>query len=134
MSNTTISTELQAQFLRLYEMALSDGDFSPLERKMLYQFAEDRNISNDELDRILLSSTGNLDIPNSVEQKLDYLIDFAKMSWADGNVSEDERATLKKFCRKFGFLEENVEELSEYLINSVEQGKTKFDIIKELNS
>lgn len=134
MNETKITTELQAQFLRLYQMAMTDGDFSPLEWKMLYEFAEERNISKEELDKILLSTTGNLEVPESIEQKLEYLFDFARMIWADHFVSDDERVTLKKFCRKFGFLEENIEELSEYLIESVKEGKTKSDIIKELNS
>ena len=134
MNETKITTELQAQFLRLYQMAMTDGDFSPLEWKMLYEFAEERNISKEELDKILLFTTGNLQVPESIEQKLEYLFDFARMIWADQFVSDDERVTLKKFCRKFGFLEENIEELSEYLIESVKEGKSKFDIIKELNS
>jgi uncharacterized tellurite resistance protein B-like protein len=134
MNETKITTELQAQFLRLYQIAMTDGDFSPLEWKMLYEFAEGRNISKAELDKILLSTTGSLQVPESIEQKLEYLFDFARMIWADHFVSDDERVTLKKFCRKFGFLEENIEELSEYLIESVKEGKTKFDIIKELNS
>lgn len=136
MNETKITTELQAQFLRLYQMAMTDGDFSPLEWKMLYEFAEERNISKEELDKILLSTTGNLQIPEAIEQKLEYLFDFAKMAWADGFVSDDEKVTLKKFCRKFGFLDENIEELSEYLILAAKpnSGKTKADIIKELNS
>jgi len=133
MENNKISIELQAQFLRLYQMAMTDGDFSPLEWKMLYEFGEERNISKKELDKILLSTSGNLQVPESIEQKLEYLFDFARMIWADGHVSEDERVTMKKFCRKFGFLEENIEELSEYLIQCAIERKSKFDILKELN-
>ncbi len=134
MSEIKITAELQAQFLRLYQMAMTDDDFSPLEWKMLYEFAEERNISSDELDKVLLSTTGHLVVPESIDQKLEYLFVFASMIWADGFVSDDERVTLKKFCRKFGFLEENIDELSDYFIASVKEGKTKFDIIKELNS
>ncbi|HZK08585.1 MAG TPA: hypothetical protein VFC92_10340 [Bacteroidales bacterium] len=134
MSEIQITAELQAQFLRLYQMAMTDDDFSPLEWKMLYEFAEERNISSDELDKVLLSTTGHLVVPESIDQKLEYLFDFARMIWADGSVSDDERVTLKKFCRKFGFLEENIVELSDYFIASVKEGKTKYDIIKELNS
>lgn len=42
MSKTKITAELQAQFIRLYQMAVTDGNFSPpLEWKMLYEFAEE---------------------------------------------------------------------------------------------
>jgi uncharacterized tellurite resistance protein B-like protein len=134
MENLEISTELKAQFLRLYQMAMTDGDFSPLEWKLLYQFGEERNITKNELDKILLSTTGNLEIPESIEKKIEYLYDFARMIWADNHVSEDEEVTLKKFCKKFGFLDENIDELSLYLIESVKNGKTKFEIINELTT
>lgn len=134
MSENKITAALKAQFLRLYQMAMTDGDFSPLEWKMLYEFAEERNISKEELDKILLSTSGNLQIPEAIEHKIEYLYDLARMIWADRYVSEDERVTLKKFCKKFGFLEENIDELSEYLIMSVKEGKTKLEIIKELTS
>lgn len=134
MNKIKISTALQAQFLRLYQMALTDGDFSPLEWKMLYEFATERNVSKEDLDNILLTTTGNLEVPESVEEKLEYLYDFSRMVWADGFVSDDERTTLEKFCRKFGFLDENIQGLSDYLIKAVQEGKTKAEIIAELNS
>lgn len=134
MENLEITTELKAQFLRLYQMAMTDGDFSPLEWKLLYQFGEERNITKNELDSILLSTTGNLEVPESIEKKIEYLYDFARMIWADNHVSEDEEVTLKKFCKKFGFLDENIDELSFYLIDSVKNGKTKFEIINELTT
>jgi len=134
MENKNISVELKAQFLRLYQMAMTDGDFSPLEWKMLYDFAQERNISKAELDKILLSTSGNLNVPESLEKKIEYLFDFARMIWADEKVTEDERNTLKKFCAKFGFLEENIEALTEYLLTAVKDGATKADIIKEIKN
>ena len=101
---------------------------------MLYQYAEERNVSKDELDKILLSTTGKLSIPENIETKLEYLFDFVRMIWADNIVTTDEEDILKKFCRKFGFLEENIDELAAYLIDAVKSGKTKFEIIKELNN
>lgn len=127
-------TTLQAQFLRLYQLAMTDGDFSPLEWKMLYQFATERNISKDELDKILLSTTGELEVPEKIEEKIEYLFDFSRMIWADGKVTEDELLTLKKFCRKFGFIEENINDLADYLIESVKKGFTLQDILTELNN
>lgn len=134
MEQFNIPTDLKAQFLRLYELALADGNFSPLELKMLYKFGDERNIPKDELDKILLSTTGDLEIPDTVERKIEYLFDFARMAWADGQVSEDERTSMQKFAQKFGFVEKNIEELVDYLIKAVKQGKTKNDVINELNS
>ncbi len=131
---TELSTELKSHFLRLYQMAITDDNFSPLELKMLYQFAEDRNIPTNELDKILLTTTDKLVIPENVEKRIEYLYDLARMIWADGIVTEDEKITLKKYCRKFEFIDENIDELSEYLLDSVEKGLTIKDIINQLNS
>ncbi len=131
---TELSAELKSHFLRLYQMAITDDNFSPLELKMLYQFAEDRNIPTNELDKILLTTTDKLVIPENVEKRIEYLYDLARMIWADGIVTEDEKVTLKKYCRKFEFIDENIDELSEYLLDSVEKGLTIKDIINQLNS
>jgi hypothetical protein len=66
-NNIKISNELKSQFLRLYELALVDSDFSPLERKMLYNFAAERGVEKSELDKILLSPLGKMEIPEDIE-------------------------------------------------------------------
>jgi len=130
---STISTQLKAQFLRLYQIALADDNFSPLEAEMLYNWAEERGIDKGELDEILLSSTGQLEIPKTIEDKIRYLYDFAVMSWADGEISEDERDAMEKFALKFGFEEENVSDLTAYLLDSVKRGVKLSDLLNELN-
>lgn len=133
MEKKEISTELKSHFIRLYRMAVTDGDFSPLEWKMLYQFADERGIPIEELDKILLTPLGKIEIPATVEKRIEYLYDFARMIWADGIVTEDEMITLKKFCLKFEFKDENIEELANYLLDSVKLGKSKQEILNELN-
>lgn len=128
---TEISNELKSQFLRLYQMALTDDNFSPLELKWLYKFAEERNVPKDELDKILLTPNNQLAIPESIEEKIGSLYDLSCMIWADGKVDNEERIALKKYCRKFGFLDENIDKLSQYLIDSVKKGKSKQEVINE---
>ncbi len=135
MRKTTIPTELKSHFLRLYQIALSDGDFGKLEMKMLYEFAEERGIPKEDLDEVLLNphDIHHL-IPESVEQKIEYLCDFASMIWADEVVTIDERSSLEKYIRRFGFLDENIHPLADYLLKATKEGKTKLEIINELNS
>lgn len=134
MSNQTIeiSTELKSHFLRLYQIALSDENFSPLEMKQLYEFAKERNISEEELDQILTGPIGNIIIPKSLNIRIEYLYDLAVMIWADKIITEDEEITLKKYIRKFEFLDENVDALSDYLLESAKQKKSKNLILNEL--
>ncbi len=134
MDNLTITAELKSHFLRLYQLAMVDGDFSPLEWKMLYQFAEERNIEKEELDKILLNPIGEITIPEKVETRIEYLYDFAKLIWVDKKVTVDEENTLKKFCKKFEFLDENIDELTKYLLDSAKNNKTLDEILHELNN
>ncbi len=131
---TEISNELKSHFLRLYQMAITDDNFSALELKMLYNFAEERGVPKEELDKILMTADFQLVIPDTIEKRIEYLYDLARMIWADGTVNEDERNTLRKYCRKFEFLDENIEELTQFLLDNAKKGVSKYEILNQLNS
>tara|TARA_R110002033_G_scaffold167528_1_gene206737 strand:- start:15862 stop:16266 length:405 start_codon:yes stop_codon:yes gene_type:complete len=133
MENSTIPMEVKSHFLRLYQIALSDDNFSHLEMQLLYTFAKERGVSQLELENILTGYSGKVTIPKTVEQRIEYLYDFALMIWADNVVTEDEKIALKKYILKFEFKEESVEELSTYLLESAKDKKTKEALLKELN-
>lgn len=135
MEAIQISEYLKAHFLRLYQMALCDDDFSPLELKMLYKTAEEKGIPSANLDEILLNPINSKSIvPETIEEKVEYLFDLTAMIWADGEVSENEYSTLKKYIAMFGFMEENIENIADYFIEAVKQGKTKNDILNDLKN
>lgn len=134
MEKTEITVQLKSHFLRLYQIALSDENFSHLEMQLLYKFAEERNVSGEELDKILTGSIGEITIPETLEERMEYLYDFAVMIWADQKITKDELSTLKKYCRKFEFLDENVDALAEYLLESAKENKSKTEFLNELNN
>lgn len=129
-----ISTELKSHFLRLYQMAFSDDSFDVLEMQMLYKFAEERGLSKEQLNEILLNPSHDSSIPESLELRVEYLYDLAVMIWADNKVTDDEYNTLKKYCKKFEFLDENITELVDYLLENAKKGVSKEEIINEINS
>lgn len=134
MSNLKIPTELKSHFLRLYQMALSDDQFDIMELKLLYQFADERGVPKEELDRLLLNPVDHsTSIPKDIQTRIEYLYDLATMILADDIITNDEKNTLKKYCRKFEFREENIDELSEYLLDCVEKGISKKEIINQLS-
>ena len=123
-----ISNKLKSHFLRLYQMAFTDDNFDKLELKMLYHFANERGVSEEQLQDVLLNpSFENSEVPDSLDQKIDYLNDLAKMIWADGKVHQNERDTLLKYTRKFGFKEENLEGLVDFLLECAKK-KTQLTI------
>lgn len=135
MENNQITENLKAHFLRLYQMAVCDDDFSAPELKMFYRCAEERGISPKNLDEILMNPI-NLKswVPQTIEEKVDYLYDLTAMIWADDTVSPDEYSALQKYVIMFGFLEENTTAIVDYLIEAVKTGKNKSEILYELKN
>ena len=134
MEAYTITAELKSHFLRLYKMAMADNDFDALELQMLYHFAAERGLPKEELEKLLLSPIGSdSNIPESLDERIEYLYDLARMIWADEKITEDERNTLKKYCKKFEFLEENIDALTDYLLDCVQKNIKKEEIINHLN-
>jgi uncharacterized tellurite resistance protein B-like protein len=135
MENIQITENLKAHFLRLYQMAICDDDFSALELKMLYKCAEERGISSKNLDEILLNPINIKSlVPKTIEEKVDYLYDLTVMIWADGVVSPNEYSAMEKYVLMFGFLEENVKAIVDYLIEAVKIEKDKNEILYELKN
>lgn len=135
MENNQITENLKAHFLRLYQMAICDDDFSALELKMLYRSAEERGISSKNLDEVLLNPINIKSlVPNTIEEKVDYLYDLTVMIWADGVVSPNEYSAMQKYVLMFGFLEENVTAIVDYLIEAIKIGKNKSEILYELKN
>ncbi|QSB25670.1 hypothetical protein [Flavobacterium sp. CLA17] len=132
---TTMTIELKSHFLRLYQMALSDDQFDVLELQMLYHFADERGIPKEELDKLFLNPV-NTDfvVPEDLITRIEYLYDFTRIIWADGKITDDELNMLKKYCRKFNFLDENITDLSNYLIDCVQKNILKEEIISQLNA
>lgn len=130
-----ITLELKSHFLRLYQMALADDQFDILELQMLYHFADERGIPKEELDKLFLNPV-NIEfiVPEALSTKIEYLYDLTRIIWADGKVTDDELNMLRKYCRKFNFLEENINDLSSYLIDCVQKNIGKEEIINQLNA
>ena len=127
-----ITTELKSHFLRLYQMAFSDDNFDQLELKMLYAFAKDRGISSQELDEVLLNPSHETEIPQEIETRVEYLYDLAVMILADGKIHDDEKVTLRKYCKNFEFI--NVDELTDYLLECAKKKMSKSQVINSIKA
>ena len=133
--NHEITSELKSHFLRLYKLALADDNFGVLELQVLYLFAEERGVPRTELDKLLNNPTDHdASIPTELTQRIEYLYHLATMILYDEVVTEEERSMLRKFCRKFEFLDENVDSLAEYLLDCVKQNVSLEEIINQVNA
>ena len=130
-----ITAEIKGHFLRLYAMAFSDSNFHVAELDMLYSFAEERGISKSELHAVLTSPVTDAVIPESHKERIDYLYDFACMAWADGKIVEDEKNTLRKYCKLFEIDNNELEDFLNNLLESTNPNNKveKVEFINSLN-
>lgn len=127
----SLTNELKSHFLNLYHLALSDSEVDVLELEMLYRVGEDRGISLTEIqDIVLRPDTIRFSFPETVIEKVAYLYDFARIAWADGKIDSDEQRLLQMFCSKFGFEEDNIPTLSQFLLDEAEKGTSTEQLLK----
>ena len=116
-------------------MALTDDNFNSLELQTLYHFADERGVPKEELEKLFVNPVSyESDLPEDLNTRIEYLYDLTRIIWADGKVTPDEMNTLKKYCKKFEFLDENIDDLANYLIDCVQKGVQKQEIINQLNA
>jgi uncharacterized tellurite resistance protein B-like protein len=126
-----MTPELQTHFLNLYSMALADSKFDEKEIAILYRLGEERGVAKETIDAMILNPplSQNINIPNTLSEKIEYLYDYAKMILADGIVDNEEVSTLEKFCIKFQFEETNVPIIAQLLIEAARNNMAKSELI-----
>jgi len=122
---------IHAHFLNLYAIALADSNFDEREIAVLYKLGEERGISRETIDAMLLNPplSEQLDIPDTVSEKIACLYDYARMVLADGVIQDDEISALEKFCKKFQFEEKNVSTIAQLLIEAARSNISQSDLL-----
>lgn len=128
-----ITATLQGRFLRLYQMACADDNFDTPEMKQLYLFAEQRGVATNQLEKILTDPLARIPIPETRDERIEYLYDLAVMTWADKEVTEDEYSTLQKFCRRFQFEDSNVDGICAFLLDCAKQEMSIPQVLTKIN-
>jgi hypothetical protein len=119
MTNT-----LKSHFLNLYSIALADFQIETVELEALYNIGQEKGVEKSEIDELILHPDKvRFILPETLEEKIIYLYDFAKIIIADGIIDKNEIKSLELFCNRFGFEEINVPAIREFLINSAKENK-----------
>lgn len=130
MSAGTIDPNLKSHFLNLYSIALSDLEVETTELELLYKLGEQRGISKDEINNVIINPNSfKIKVPETLEEKIEFLYEFALMIWVDGKVDEFERNAMIRFCRIFGFVDESILEIADFLLEEAKKGTSRSDLL-----
>lgn len=126
-----MTSELNNHFLNLYSIALADANFHEKEIAVLYKLGEEKGVPRETIDAMLLNppSLDQVELPNTVNEKIEYLYDYAKMILADGVILDDEIRTLEKFCIRFQFEESNAPIITQLLLESAKNDIPKSELL-----
>ena len=125
---------LKSHFLNLYSMVMADGEVSTKEKMELYRIGEEfYEVTPEEFNRLLLSDEILFYIPQTEEEKILYLYDFALIAWADGKVADEEVQVLKRFALRFGVRKEEVEPLVDLLLYKAKEHISHEELMKEFS-
>lgn len=130
----SITPEQRNHLIDLYRLALVDEDFDMREVFLLTELCKKYNINLNEISIKLTSTEHEVLIPESIEERIKYLYELTQMAWADNIIQDCERDMLRNYALRYDFLEENVDRIVDYLIDSVRGGKTLESIYKELQT
>jgi len=130
----SLTPELKNHFLHLYHMALSDAEVDVKELETLYRIGESRGISRADMEALLLQpATAEFSPPGTVLEKIDCLYDLCLIAWSDGKVDAGEKETLAIFCSRFGFQDENIPIICEYLLEEAYKNTPKQQILSTVS-
>lgn len=126
--------KLCRQIINMYLLAGVDGDYDEQELLAISAKAKEANLSLDELQEVLNKAAQyrNATLPDSLEERVRELYELALIVWSDGIIKDEEREMLSDFVRQYGFAEDNVTEIVNYLISQAQAGTTIETILAEL--
>lgn len=123
---------LKSHFLNLYSMVMADGAVSAKEKMELYRIGEEfYGVKPEEFDRLVFSDEILFYKPDSDEEKILYLYDFALIAWADGEVVDEERQMMKRFALRFGVQEDKVDAFVDLLLEKAQKQLSHEELLKE---
>lgn len=126
---------LKSQFLSLYCMVLADGVIDAKELETLYKIGTEQcGLTQSEIVATVRDAGSSFIMPNTLSGKIRFLYNMAQIAYADGEIDITERELLKRYIVKMEFSEDNVDEIADFLLDSVKDGVSVDDIISQVNN
>lgn len=123
-------------FLGLYQMLLADAEVHPNELELLYQIGKEKGgISEEEIQNAIFSPNTFVSLESmSDDDRIEYLYNLSRIAWADGKIDDKEKVILQDASRRLGFAEENVVEISEFLLGQAKGKKSVEEVLQTIKN
>lgn len=125
--------ENKSFFLSLYSMVIADGLVSPKELEFMYNLGREvYHLTEDEINKYIVSADVSFVIPETVEDKVRVLYQLAMVAWADQDIDAHERDLLKRYVLRYQFEEENADGIVDYLIDRVKNNASIESVLNDI--
>jgi uncharacterized tellurite resistance protein B-like protein len=123
-------------FLGLYQMLLADAEVHPNELELLYQIGKEKGgIAEEEIQRAIFSPNTFILLESlSDYERIEYLYNLSRIAWADGKIDNKEKEVLQDASRRLGFAEENVVEISEFLLEQAKEKRSVEEVLQTIKN
>lgn len=116
---------VKSQFLCLYCMVLADGIIDALEMEKLYKIGtEQYGLTQADITSAVRDAGTSFIFPNSFPDKIRLLMNLAEIALADNDIDPTEKALMRKYIIKMGFLESNADGISDFIFSAVQNHQT----------
>ena len=114
-------------------MVIADGIVEAKELEALYRIGrETYKLSPEEINSYVVSAGSSFVAPDKMEDRISILYEMAEIAWADGVIDKTERDLLSRYAIRLGFLEENANDIAEFMFQQVKDGISKEDVINSI--
>lgn len=125
--------KLKARFLSLYSMILADGIIDAREMETLYRIGrEEYGISQKEIDLAIKESGTPFHFPEDLPGKISFLYQMSEIALADNQLDNSERSLICKYAKRMGFIEENINDIVDYLLQQAKAHVPVSDVIDNI--
>lgn len=128
--------QVRRQLINMYLLAMADGVFDEKEQLCLVERATESGLDLEELFDIIKEANNftTTTPPEPFEEKIKDLYDLAQIIWSDGEVKPQEKNMLISFIQRYGFIEENSEDIANYLLEEARKGSCFHAIINAIKN
>ena len=124
---------LKSRFLSLYSMAIADGILEAKELETLYRIgSESYKLTPEEINSYVVSAGSSFVAPDKMEDRISILYELAEIAWADGVIDKTEKDLLSRYAIRLGFIEENADEIADFMLEQVQNGISKEEVINNI--